>query len=199
MVDGARPAKIAPARYLCSSLGKLIIDICQGKRTALEIAKDLDKLSRYAAGITPKEAKPKEDTTASEDEVFAYWAKATGKTGSRFTPERRLKIRARLKNYSVADIKTAIEFVANDPFYSGENASGKTYQDLELICRNDTKLEEFIDRAKEAGISKPVAAVDTAKVEALEAAQQDASDALEKGDTDGYNRAQERIKNLKRR
>jgi hypothetical protein len=72
--------------------------------------------------------------------------KATGHTQAVFTPERRTKIRARLaEGYTPLDIRTAIDGAAKAPFV---NDAGKRFDDLTLICRNGSKLEDFIDRAQ---------------------------------------------------
>lgn len=76
-------------------------------------------------------------------DVFNYWVSVMGKTTStQFTAERRKKVTARLANYTVDQIKAAIDGCKRSPHHQGAN--GTVYDDLELICRNDTKLEMFI-------------------------------------------------------
>ena len=80
-------------------------------------------------------------------EVFVYWLKTMDKNGSaKFTAQRKQKIIARLRSgYTVDQIKTAIFNCANNSFNMGQNESGKVYDDLTLICRDDTKLEQYIN------------------------------------------------------
>jgi hypothetical protein len=81
-----------------------------------------------------------------ERDLFDHWKQATGHTQAVFTPERRTKIRARLaEGYTPLDIRTAIDGAAKAPFV---NDAGKRFDDLTLICRNGSKLEDFIDRAQ---------------------------------------------------
>lgn len=76
-------------------------------------------------------------------EIFNYWVSVMGKTTqTKFTAERKKKVEARLANYTVNDIKEAIDGCKRSPHHQGAN--GTVYDDLELICRNDTKLEMFI-------------------------------------------------------
>lgn len=82
--------------------------------------------------------------------VFGHWLTVMAKDPGRWrlTPERRRKIEGRLKDgYAVADLKAAIDGCAKSPFHMGENDSGSLYNDLELICRNGTHVEKFIQLA----------------------------------------------------
>lgn len=199
VVSAEKKAEFTPARYLCAGLAEIIYAISEGRRSPADVAKQLHKLAEYAEGIAPKQSAPAHDTSELENDIFLYWREAAKKPQARFTTERRQKVRARLNDgYSVAAIKQAIEFICNDPWHMGENEKGTAYIDLELICRNATKLEQNIERAKQKGIEAPEKTEDPGKREALKRAQEDAKEALEKGDTDAYNRAQERIKRIRR-
>lgn len=195
MVD--TPAgKLGPTRVLCVALARLIARLCQGTITQIDTAKELDRLARYSAGLTPVKSTETKSTAKEEDEVFEFWKKATGKTKYTFTTDRRLKIRARLKKHTVNEIKQAIEWICNEPFYAGENKDNKVYNDIELICRSDSKLEGYLDRARECGITETKDMVSESKAEALEQAKFDAEKALEDGNSDAYSRAQKKIRNL---
>ena len=93
---------------------------------------------------------PKPPEGADEEaEVFAYWQERLEKPDHRLTRERRRKIRARLREgYSVEDIKVAIDGIAASPFHRGANENGREHVDLELICRNGSKLEEYRDMGR---------------------------------------------------
>ena len=78
-------------------------------------------------------------------ELFAYWQQRCGHGHAKLTPDRKRKIAARLREgYTPEQIRTAIDGAAQAAFV-GEN--GKRYDDLELICRTGSKLEDFIERA----------------------------------------------------
>lgn len=190
---------LAPARKLIADLSRLIALIAEGRRDAPAIARELQKLSDFAAGIAPTKAQEKnaKDTKKEEDEIFVYWRTAAGKSKATFTPQRRQKLRARLREgYSVAAIKRAIDFICTDPFHTGDNESGKSYVDLELICRNATKLEQYIDRGGGNDVGPETGANEETQAAILRA-QAQSKECLQRGDTDGYNRAQTEIRRLK--
>lgn len=93
--------------------------------------------------------------------IFEHWHRVTGKNGNvKLTPERRMKVQARLKQgYSVDDILKAIDGCAASDFHMarGEHKGGTVFNDLTLICRNDTALEMFIERADEHKPADPKA------------------------------------------
>jgi hypothetical protein len=78
--------------------------------------------------------------------IFAYWQTTCGKgAGARLNSTRGNAVVARLREgYSEAEIRKAIDGAAAAAYVSPDN--GTKYDDLELICRNGTKLESFIER-----------------------------------------------------
>lgn len=104
--------------------------------------------------ITEEEEEKEEDnpTTSSqldevriENELFSHWVGTCGHPHAKFTRDRRQKVRARLREgYTPEQIRHAIDGAARNAFV---NDAGKRFDDLELICRNGSKLEDFIGRA----------------------------------------------------
>lgn len=93
--------------------------------------------------------KKKEERPPSEEVswIFSYWQSALNHPTAKLTAERKRKIEARLKEgYSVEQIIQAIDGCAASPFHRGQNDTGQVWDDLELICRNGSKLESFISR-----------------------------------------------------
>jgi hypothetical protein len=81
-------------------------------------------------------------------ELFDYWRERCDHPLAKLTAERVTKIRARRRDgYTVEFIKQAIDGAAVAPFV---NEQGRRFDDLELICRNGTKLESFAGRAAAA-------------------------------------------------
>lgn len=79
------------------------------------------------------------------NDLFAYWQEQCGHGKAKPTPERRKAIERRLKDgYTADEIRAGIDGAAAQPFI---NEQGKVFDDLELICRNGSKLEDFIARA----------------------------------------------------
>lgn len=78
-------------------------------------------------------------------DCFAYWQDRCNHSQAKLTTDRRRKIEARLREgYTVEQIRAGIDGAARAAFV-GEN--GVRHDDIELICRNATKLDSFIARA----------------------------------------------------
>jgi hypothetical protein len=81
-------------------------------------------------------------------EVFEHWRKVVpGKSRHALTPGRRSKIQTRLKEFSVEDLKRAIDQAARDPFLNGDNDREKSFTDFKTIFRNREKVEELLEDA----------------------------------------------------
>lgn len=80
--------------------------------------------------------------------VFDYWCYRMNKgSKTKFSAKRKRLVDARLKEgRSVEDIRQAIDGCASSPFHMGlgPKSDGTVYNDLELICRNNEKLEQFM-------------------------------------------------------
>ena len=78
--------------------------------------------------------------------LFQYWLSRMRKGPTcKFTQERRRAVIARLRDgYTPDQIRAAIDGCSLSPWNMGQNDSGKLFNDLELICRNGSKLESFI-------------------------------------------------------
>lgn len=93
-----------------------------------------------------------EDSQANADkfaeqikEVFQHWKSTMGKDGkSKLTKKRESRVRARLSDgFSVAELCKAIDGCKASPYHQGGNPAGTVYDDLELICRDDGKVNMF--------------------------------------------------------
>ena len=62
------------------------------------------------------------------------------------TREREKHIRARLKNYSVEDLKKAIANLRASPFHCGENEKGAVFATPEFLFRNDSQVDKWLKR-----------------------------------------------------
>lgn len=97
-----------------------------------------------STAVTPS---PPDHRAGEVQEIFAYWQASLSHPTAKLTAERRRKVEARLRQgYTVEQIKQAIDGCAASPFHRGENDEGRVYDDLELICRSGSKLENFIAR-----------------------------------------------------
>lgn len=77
--------------------------------------------------------------------VFDYWKGRTGKQKAVLGDKRKRAISNALKKYSIDDLKNAIDGCLATPFNMGDNQRGIVYNDIELICRNETNVERFMD------------------------------------------------------
>lgn len=82
-------------------------------------------------------------------QVFEHWRGAMGKgAGAKFSSERRKKVEARLKDgFTVEQLCKAIDGCAGSSWHMGQNDRGKRFDDLELICRDVRRVEDFIATA----------------------------------------------------
>lgn len=77
--------------------------------------------------------------------IYTFWKTTMGLERAKLTPERGKKIRSRLKDgYSVEDIEKAIMGCHDSPFHRGQNDRKTVYDDIMLICRNGSFLENFM-------------------------------------------------------
>ncbi len=90
--------------------------------------------------------------------VYDHWLQKLGKDPGRtkLTGKRRRRIEARLREgYSVSDLCEAIDGCSKSPFHQGENDQGRKYDDIELICRDGAKVEQFRDLGKVTRLPSP--------------------------------------------
>jgi hypothetical protein len=82
--------------------------------------------------------------------VFDYWKHRTGHPDAKLTREREMKIRGRLEEgYTVEELQQAVEGCRGSPFHQGDNERGHRYDDITLICRSGSKVEQFVEMARE--------------------------------------------------
>jgi hypothetical protein len=96
----------------------------------------------------------KHDSDARQ--VFEHWVATHGKPASvRFTPQRKAKIRSRLRDgYDIEQLCRAIDGCKLSAFHMGENDRGQPYNDLETILKSGKTVEEHIARVSGTG-SRP--------------------------------------------
>lgn len=83
--------------------------------------------------------------------VFAYWQKTFDHSRAKLTQDRKTKIAARLRDYSLDDLKRTIDGCKASAYHMGENDQGKVYDTIELLFRNGDKVESFWEYAAESG------------------------------------------------
>jgi hypothetical protein len=105
---------------------------------------------RSLPGMEPAARKLSADAARKETagELFRYWQAECGHQAAKLTPERVNAIMSRLREgYTGAEVRKAIDGAKHAPFISPE---GKKFDDITLICRSGSKLEDFIQRGESA-------------------------------------------------
>lgn len=78
-------------------------------------------------------------------ELFEFWQQTCGHQAAKLTKARRRRVEQRLASgRTPAEIRTGIEGAARGAFV---NDQGVRFDDLELVCRSDEKLDLFVQRA----------------------------------------------------
>lgn len=139
-------------------------------------------------------AEDKEASSDAEDRIFAFWVATMGKTTrTQLTPERRARIRARLRDSSEEELRLAIRGCKASPFHMGENDTGKIHDDIQLICRDRSKVESFMALVGDAVIELTP---DNVEMQRL---KQEMRNARDTNDTEKQNLLSGQIRELRQR
>ena len=170
--EGARPQVTTADRdTLIVDVAHALSALARGdSRQAAQILRGVVAALEPAQGTLPG-VTPPATTHGSDDarrsaaiRVFAYWQQRCDHKQAKMTPERVTHILARLRDgYSEAEIKKAIDGAAEAAFVNKD--SGQRYDDLELICRNGSKLESFMARGVRSTGEIVVATTDASPVD----------------------------------
>lgn len=125
----------------------------------INIPKFIERASNWTKRKRGKPTEgPQEAPTAKEGEenvknnihrVWEHWKQTMKRPEAKLTQERKKAIQNRLsERYSVQDILRAINGCKNSPFHMGENQHGAVFNDITNICKDGSKLESFIEKAK---------------------------------------------------
>lgn len=86
--------------------------------------------------------------------VFAAWQESTGKPQAKLDAKRRRVIQAALATYPVEDVLDAVRGWRHSPHHRGENDRGTVYNDLGLLLRDASRIEQFRDLERD-GPTRP--------------------------------------------
>ncbi len=192
--DGVRPKNIRAV--VVSTLAELI------RRTALgdvgpavlvvqlrELADTIEGKGKGAEPVAPKN----QEMLEAFGRIFSHWKKATGKSRTRPSKDKREKVYARMRSgFTEAEILKAIDGCVGDEWHAERSKN-----DLPYICQNDTKIEEFIEKA--GGMpDRPERVIPDALQARITALEEKAMDALERGDHETYEATQKQIVRIER-
>jgi hypothetical protein len=123
----------------------------EGRTIVRDLAKSLDDGGQQTLpGIQgpPPSLTAEMVKRAAVGRLFAYWQEKCDHRAAKLTPDRARVIIGRLKEgYTEAEVRKAIEGASVAAYV---NDDGKKFDDLTLICRSGSKLEDFIDRGVRA-------------------------------------------------
>lgn len=87
-----------------------------------------------------------ESTSPNEDvqDIFKFWQDTMQMPKAKLDGKRRRRIQDALKRYSKADLCKAITGCSLTPFNMGENEQNQKYNDIELILRDSSRVDRFI-------------------------------------------------------
>jgi hypothetical protein len=179
-------------REVAGALAELLVEYLGRRLDEPGLAGKLRTLADQLGA--PEAPAPVSQPRENELEVFGYWQRTLSKSKAKFTPERRAKVRARLREgYTVEQIKRAIDGVASSPFHRGENTHHREYTDLTLICQTGSKLEGFLDLG---GATLVSVRGDDTKESRLELLRAQARRQLAAGETSAYAETESKIREL---
>lgn len=77
--------------------------------------------------------------------VFDYWKQIMGHKQACLDVKREGAVKARIKDgYTVEQLMAAVDGCKMSPFHQGQNDNAMVYDDLELICRDSKRVDQFI-------------------------------------------------------
>lgn len=111
----------------------------------LYIVSELEDSKKKEKEKLARQKRPKTAASLSPIEtVFEYWKQTLNHPHAVLTKKRRNAVKSALIDYSVDDMKRAIDGCAVSPWHQGQNDRRMVYDDLELICRSGEKIEAFM-------------------------------------------------------
>lgn len=193
-------ADLPAGRHAIAELSEVIAGIARGSLGAKVAAERIRAVATVLVGEDeePEAAGPTTaEETATIGRVIDFWRTTCNHPHAKATPERKAKVRARLRDgYSENTIKRAIRGCARSDFHTGKNEDGRRYDELTLILRNGSKLEQFVgyDGGGEHETTSPAQAASLEQVAALE---KEIATALSEGDEERYARVNTRLRDLR--
>ncbi len=130
------------------------------RRTSIGQTTDETRQTQTQTQTQKKEQLPLSTQAAPEvdprpERVFEHWRRVMGKRSTTvFDAKRRKAVEGRLRDgYSVEELCQAVDGCTLTPHNMGQNDRGERYDDLELICRDASRVDRFRARAGQAGAS----------------------------------------------
>jgi ribosomal protein L44E len=124
----------------------------EAERDLMAVERDLRQARRETTRLRNELAKQQRNNPDSvkAEALFRYWLSRLEKNPALYTfgEKRRKVVLARLREKEATYIARAIDGLAVSAYTS---PSGKRFDDLELVCRDEVKCEGFYDTAERVG------------------------------------------------
>ena len=127
------------------------------KRTSTGHQKDTNKNDKNVKNDKNKPNTCVAGNSLATREVYDYWVSKLGHTKAKYTPDRKGKIYARLKEgFSIDELKRAIDGCSASSYHMGDNDNGKVYDSIDLIFRNADKIDMFLSYLNKNNVESPL-------------------------------------------
>lgn len=114
-----------------------------------EIVEVIEHADQPPAALAQRVSQPRGDAGTEVREVFVYWQQARNHPQAKLDAKREKAIKARLKDgYTVGDLCRAVDGCSASAYHMGQNQNRAVYDDIELICRDASKVDGFIKQAQ---------------------------------------------------
>lgn len=132
-------------RSTCAGCNDLLAQLA-ATVTDRDLAEKEIRRQRVQINALKKDRERERETYAARarvEKLFADWQRIVGKKASKMGPARFDALKKMIElGYTDEQFELAFYGAKHNPFMSG----GKKFQDLELICRNEAKFEDFANR-----------------------------------------------------
>jgi hypothetical protein len=149
-----------PLRVINSETGEIERTTCAGCNDLLaqlnatltdrDLAEKEIRRQRVQINALKKDRERERETYAARarvEKLFADWQRIVGKKNSKMGPARFDALKKMVElGYTDEQFELAFYGAKHNPFVK----DGKRFQDLELICRNEAKFEDFANRGAAA-------------------------------------------------
>lgn len=114
---------------------------------------DLTRSKEQDTPLPPKGERRRGMISSRVLAVFEYWQRRLNHPQAKLDGKRARLIQARLRDYTVEELKRAIEGCAASPFHMGQNDTGQVHDDIALICRDASHVEMFTGKLNQKALS----------------------------------------------
>jgi uncharacterized phage protein (TIGR02220 family) len=179
---------------------RLITDVLEGKIENGYLIGRLNSAIEWVESLpvetTEVKTKKKLNEPSSQEirDVFEYWQKVTGRPKTRLTADKKKHISGRLREgFSVKDLCKVIDWSQTDPWFQGENPSGKKYDYIDNLFRNSSKVEKRLEEFDKQSLGKT-----EGPSSRLEELRERSEIALSEGRIEEYNEIENAIRSIQK-